>query len=111
MLKQEPSQPSSGIDFVNDWGELQNAVRWLRSHGDPSEFDDSPEDYAIYLSMDGDKAIDALVDYVPRLIKQYEELWELSQNLLQAVEQELSQKQRLVTADNSDMQKAIRELS
>lgn len=44
-------------------------------------------------------------DYVPRLIKQYEELWELSQSLLAAVEQWKAQGEggQLLVADESEV--------
>lgn len=45
------------------------------------------------------------MDYVPRLIKQYEELWEMSQSLLAAVEQWKAQGEggQLLVADESEV--------
>lgn len=49
-------------------------------------------------------------DYVPRLIKQYEELWDLSQSLLAAVEQWRAQGEggQLLVADTKDVANLMR---
>lgn len=50
------------------------------------------------------------MDYVPRLIKQYEELWEMSQGLLAAVEQWKAQGEggQLLVADTKDVAALMR---
>lgn len=49
-------------------------------------------------------------DYVPRLIKQYEELWDMSQSLLAAVEQWKAQGEggQLMVADTKDVAALMR---
>lgn len=51
-----------------------------------------------------------MADYVPRLIKQYEELWEMSQSLLAAVEQWKAQGEggQLMVADTKDVAALMR---
>lgn len=55
------------LEFVNDWSELEEAVRYLKQWAM-----DEPSDT---------HTIDVIVDYVPRLLTQYASLLELSLTL------------------------------
>lgn len=73
---------------MDDWTALRAAVAGLTS------------------LVPGD-GISVIQDYVPRLISQYEELWELSQELLGAVEQLKSQGEGgiLLVADSQEIRR------
>lgn len=77
---------------------------------------DSPWQGAIILQganslEEVETVLSTIQNYVPRLIKQYEELWDMSQSLLAAVEQWKAQGEggQLLVADTKDVASLMRD--
>lgn len=69
---------SEGLAFVNDWGILSNAIENLKEWFLYS-LNDS-------ITSDSEEAIKDILEWVPKLIDSWSELWELSLNLVALVE-------------------------
>lgn len=65
-------EPEPGIEFVNDWSELENCVNIMSNWS---------------VEPDSQWVVDVIVDYVPRLLTQYANLVELSFALTEGWEQ------------------------
>lgn len=69
---------TNSLAFVNDWGILSKAVETL-SEWWYYDWHESPPDEAV-------EAIRDIIEWVPKLIDSWSELWELSLNLVALVE-------------------------
>lgn len=90
----KPDKPA--IEFQNEWAQIERAVTALASF-DPYNNDYGEIDcYSKHMNDAAEEAIDALVKHVPKLMKAYEDLYEMSQALADDYERLAKKNQGLV---------------
>ena len=104
MRKLGPSLPTPQtaepkVEFVQDWTDLLEAVHTLHEAGIGGDFRES--------SCQSMEVLETVIEYVPKLIEAYTELWGLTSGLMAAWEQLQVSKDSLYVPDASDMMKGL----